>query len=72
MLKKLPSNKINGTQNGLVFLLQAPSHRNFTFNIKHKVGLSKTVCGIFDSVSFVLKFIFLFNKMHVLFNFKKS
>ena len=36
------------------------------------VRLCKTVCGIFDSVSFLLKFIFLFNKMHALFDFKTS
>ena len=52
----------NGTKNPLFFLLWAPTHHNFTFNLrflyelKHKVRLSKT---IFDSVSFLLKFIFL-------------
>ena len=53
-------------------LLQAPSHHSFTFNLqllcelKHKVRQSKTVCGIsiLDSVSFLLKFIFLFNEIH--------
>ena len=53
MLKKFPSNKINGTKNALFFLSQAPAHHNFTFNVRflfnqrHKIRLSKTVCGIF-------------------------
>ena len=53
MLKKFPSDKINGTENAFCFLLQAPTHDSFTFNLrflyelKHKVSLSKTVCGIF-------------------------
>ena len=34
------------------------------------VHLSKTVGGIFDSVSFLLKFIFLFNNRDGLFDFK--
>ena len=71
MLKKFPSDKINGTNTVLFF------HHDFTFSLrllselKHKVRPSKTVCGIFhfDSVSLLLKFIFLFNKMHGLFDF---
>ena len=53
MLKKIPSDKINGTKNALFFLSRAPTHHSFTFNfrflyeIKQKVRLSKTVCGIF-------------------------
>ena len=53
MLKKIPSDKINGTKNALFFLLRAPTHHSFTFNLQHlhelkrKVSLSKTVCGIF-------------------------
>ena len=53
MLKKIPLDKINGTRNALFFLSRAPTHRNFTFNLrflnelKYKVRLSKTVCGIF-------------------------
>ena len=52
MLKKLPSDKINGTKNTLFFLLRAPIHHISTFNLrflyelKHKARLSKTVCGI--------------------------
>ena len=53
MLKKFPSYKINGTKNTLFFLSRAPTHHSCTFNLrflyelKHKVRLSKTVCGIF-------------------------
>ena len=53
MLKKCPSEKINGTENALYFLSQTPSYHSFTFNLqflyelKHKVCFSKTVCGIF-------------------------
>ena len=78
MLKKIPSDKINGTKNALFFLSRAPTHHSFTFNLrflyelKHKVRLSKTVCGIFDSFWFLLKIIFLFHKMHGFFDFKTS
>ena len=53
MLKKFSSDKINGTKNAIFFLSRAPTHHSFTFNLrflyelKHKVRLSKTVCGIF-------------------------
>ena len=51
MLKKLPSDKINGRTNTLFFLLPAATHHSFTFNLQslyeHKVCLSKTVCEIF-------------------------
>ena len=52
MLKKSSSEKINVPKNALFFLLRAPSHHSFTLNLcliyelKHKVCLSKTVCGI--------------------------
>ena len=52
MLKKFLLDKINGTKNALFFLWRAPTHHSFTFNLlflcelKHKVRLSKTVCGI--------------------------
>ena len=80
MLKKFPSDKINGTKNALCFISRATTRHTFTFNLrflnemKHKVRLSKTECEIFHfgSVSFLLKFIFLFNKMHGLFGFKTS
>ena len=53
MLKKVPSDKINGTKNVLFFLSRAPTHHSFSFNLqflyelKHKIRLSKTVCGSF-------------------------
>ena len=53
MLKKFSSDKINGTKNALFFLSRALTHHSFTFNLrflyelKPKVRLSKTVCGIF-------------------------
>ena len=78
MLKKIPSEKINGLKNALFFLSRAPTHHSFTFHLrffyemKHRIRLSKTVCRIFHSVSFLLKFIFLFNKMYGLFDFKRS
>ena len=77
-VKEFPLDKLNATKNVLFFLSRAPTHHNFTFNsrflyeLKHKVRISKTECGIFDSVSFLLKFIFLFSKKHVLFDFKTS
>ena len=61
MSKKFPSEKINGTKNAL-FFLGAPTHHSFTFNLrflyemKHKVCLSKTVCGVFH---FWLLFVFI-------------
>ena len=62
MLKKFPSDKINGTKNALFFLSRAPTHYRVTFNFqflyerKHKVRLSKTVCGIFH---FRFRFVFI-------------
>ena len=62
MLKKFPLDKINGTKNVLFFLSRAPTHHSFTFNLqflcelKHKVRLSKTVCGIFH---FRFRFVFI-------------
>ena len=73
MLKKFLSDKINGTKNAAFSLSRAPTYHSFTFNsrflyeLKYKVHLSKTVCGVFQ-----LKFIFLFNKMHGLCDFKRS
>ena len=66
MLKKFPFGKIKGTKNALFFLLRAPNHHSFTFNLrfldelKHKVRLSKTVCGIFH-----FRFRFVFIKVHI-------
>ena len=53
MLKKIRLDKISGTKNALLFLSRTPTHHGFSFNLrflyelKHKVHLSKTVCGIF-------------------------
>ena len=60
-------------KNALFFLSRAPTHHKFSFNLwflyelKHKLCLFKTVCGIFhfrfvDSILSFLKFTFLFNK----------
>ena len=52
MLKIVPSDKTNSTKNALLFLSRAPAHHSSTFifwfldEVKHKVLLSKTVCGI--------------------------
>ena len=80
MLKKIPSDKINGTKNALFFLSRTPTHHSFTFNLrflnelKHKVRLSKTVSGIFHFRfrSVFIKVCFFFNKMQGLFAFKTS
>ena len=62
MLNKFCSDKINGTKNALFFHWEAPTHSSFTFDLrfsyelKHKVCLSKTVCGIFH---FWFHFIFI-------------
>ena len=65
-LKKFPLGKINSTKNALFFLLRAPTHHNFTFNLrflyelKCEVRLSKTVCGIFH-----FRFPFVFIKAYI-------
>ena len=78
MLKSFPSGKMNNTKNVLFFLSQAPAHHSYTFNLrflyemKHKVSLSKIEWNFhfFDSALFLLKIIFLLNKMYGLFHFK--
>ena len=79
IFKKFPSNKINGAKNALFILPWAPTHHSFTFNLRFLFWSTRFVSlklcvrfSIFDWVSFLLKFIFLFNKMHVLFDFKTS
>ena len=72
--------RINDTKSALFFLSRTPTHSNFIFDLlflyelKGKVRFSDTVCRIFqfDSISFLLKFILLFKKMHGLFEFKAS
>ena len=66
MLKKIPSDKINGTKNARFFLSRALTHNSFNFNLvflhelKHKVRFSKIVCGIFH-----FRFRFIFAKVYV-------
>ena len=66
MLKILPSGKISGTKNALLFLSQGPTHYSCTFNMqflyeqKYKIRLSKTVCGIF-----YFRFRFVFIKVNI-------
>ena len=64
-VEKIPSDKINVTKNALFFLLRAPAHHILTFNsqflfeLKQFISLNQCkVISIFDSVSFLLKFIF--------------
>ena len=33
MLKKFPSDEINGTKNALFFLSRAPAHHKYTLNV---------------------------------------
>ena len=67
MLKKFPSDKINGTKNALFFLSRTPTHRSFTFDLRflyelqHKVRLCNTVCEIFRFEShFVFVTVYIF------------
>ena len=66
MSKKFPSDKINGTKKAFFFLSGAPTHHSFTFSLrfsyelKHKARLSKTVCGIFH-----FRFRFVFMKIYI-------
>ena len=62
MLKKISFDKVNGTKNAFFFLLRTPTHNSFTLNLwllyelKYKVHLSKTVCGIFN---FLFRLVFI-------------
>ena len=77
ILKKIAFGKINVTKSALIFFLsRAPTYHSFTFNLrflyelKHKISLSKTVCGIF-----YYWFRFVFIKVYIflqLFDFKTS
>ena len=78
VLKKTLSDKIDVTKNALFFLSRAPTHNSFTLIRNSYTSWSTWFISlkmyleffIFDSVSFLLNFIFLFNKKHRLFNFK--
>ena len=62
MLKKCLSDKINVTKKTLFLLLRAPTHHSFTFSsqflyeLKQKVCLSESMCGIFH---FQFRFVFI-------------
>ena len=79
-LKSFPSDKINCTKNVLFFLSRGPTYHSFIVICDSYMSRStrfaalKMCVGfyILDSVSFLLKFVFLFNKMHRLFDFKTS
>ena len=79
-VEQFPSDKINGTKNALFFLSRTPAHHSFSFDLgffymswsTRFVSLKLHVrFSIFDSVPFLLKYIFLFNKMHGLFDLKR-
>ena len=65
MLKKFPSDKLNGTKNAPFFIPRDPTHHSFTFNLrflcemKHKVHLFKTVREMFH-----FRFCFVFIKIY--------
>ena len=66
-LKKLSSDKINDTENALIFISRAPIYYSFTFNLrflyelKHKVCLSKNLCEFFHfRISFVFIKVYIF------------
>ena len=66
MLKKFSSDKISDTKNAIFFILRAPTHHSFTFNLrflyelKRKVVVSETVCGILH-----FRFRFVFIKVYI-------
>ena len=78
MLKKFPLGKINVTKNALFFLRKFQLITVLIGNSPSSLGtrlISLKLCVgvfIFDSVSFLLKFTFLFNKKHRFFDFKSS
>ena len=75
ILKKFDLDKRSGTKNALFFLSRAPTHYSFTFNLrfiyelKHKVRLFKTMCGIFH-FRFRFVILFLFSKKYGLSDLK--
>ena len=66
VLKKFPSDTINGTKNALFFLLRAPTHHSvasnlrFLYELKHKVRLAKTMSRIF-----CFQFLFVFIEVYI-------
>ena len=78
--KKIPLDKINIKKNVHFFISRAPTNLGCTFNLqflyklKHKIYISKRVCGIFHfrfRLIFI-KVLFLFNKKHIIFVFKAA
>ena len=63
---KISFGQSNRYQNCPLFLSRAPTHHSFTFNLrflyelKHKVRLPKTMCGIFH-----FRFGFVFIKVYI-------
>ena len=78
ILKKMPSGKVNGTKNGPFFFCKLHLITVLILICDSYIGWSTSFVSlkmwvefsIFDSISFLLKFIFLFNKMHEVFDFK--
>ena len=71
MLKKAAPHKINGLKTALLFLSRVPTlDLQFLYELKQKVCLCVGFC-IFNVILFFLKFIFLFNKRHRLFDLKR-
>ena len=68
MLQIFLLDKISNTKSALFFLSRAPTHHSLTFNLqllhdlKQKVRLSKTVCGIFHFQFNCVSFLFLLTK----------
>ena len=66
MFKKNSFRQNKRYKNALCFPSRAPAHHSFTFNLrflyelKHKVRLSKTVCGLFH-----FRFRFIFMKVYI-------
>ena len=50
MLKRSPSAKTNGTKFALFFLLRAPTHHSFTFNLQFLYTQKRKVPPLYNSV----------------------
>ena len=80
ILKKFHSDKLGSTKNVLFFLSGAPTRHSFTLICHLYMSRNKRfdclkLCvgiSIVDSTLSLLQFIFLFNQMHELFDFKAS
>ena len=75
MLKKFPLDKTNGTKYVFFFSFASSNWSQFYFEFAILMWGETQMCvgfSIFDYVLFLLKIIFLFNKMHRLFDFKTS